>query len=504
MTGKSDKIRVLILEDSATDAELIGRELRSGGLDFESRFVQTREDFVESIRTFAPSVVLSDYTLPSFDGLSALEIAVGERPETPFIFVSGTIGDELAVSALKRGATDYVLKEKLFRLAPAVRRALGEAEERANLARVRKELDEYQSRLEQLVLERTEELARATDKLQKTLNSITDGYYALDNQWTFVEANRRTEEFFDLPAKELVGRNLWELTDTPRGHVLYRQFHIARSQHKPVHFETESIVHPGYWVECHVYPLGGGVEVYFRDISERKQAERIKDEFIGLVSHEIKTPLTVIIGALEVATSGSVPEEEATRLIGDASEGAQSLSAIVENLLEVSRYQSRRLSIVTETADLAAIAGEVVRKLRPRSAIHSMTLDIPPDIPRVKVDRIRIERVLYNLVENAIKYSPSGGEIRIFARYDVFQLMVGVSDQGMGISASDQSRLFQSFERIGAYRNHTIPGVGLGLRVCQILTEAHGGRIWVESEPDKGSTFFFTVPIVVDRHSRRG
>jgi signal transduction histidine kinase len=109
---------------------------------------------------------------------------------------------------------------------------------------------------------------------------------------------------------------------------------------------------------------------------------------------------------------------------------------------------------------------------------------------------LRVERILYNLVDNAIKYSPNGGEVRIFARQDGDFLTMGVSDQGPGISRDDQARLFQSFERLGAIVSGSIQGTGLGLRVCRLLVEAHGGRIWVESEKGKGSTFFFTLPVV--------
>jgi DNA-binding NtrC family response regulator len=134
----SKELRILILEDLATDAKLIESELRKGGIAFSSRRVETREDFFKELRDFAPDLILSDYKLPSFDGSSALSIAKEQCPNVPFIFVSGTIGEELAIDTLKEGATDYVLKDRLARLMPAVSRALREAEERA----VRKQIEE--------------------------------------------------------------------------------------------------------------------------------------------------------------------------------------------------------------------------------------------------------------------------------------------------------------------------------------------------------------------------
>jgi signal transduction histidine kinase len=113
----------------------------------------------------------------------------------------------------------------------------------------------------------------------------------------------------------------------------------------------------------------------------------------------------------------------------------------------------------------------------------------------VEVDPLRAERVLYNLIDNAIKYSPNGGEVKVSARQEKEHLLVSVSDNGLGISQNDQQRLFQKFQRLDVVIKKSIQGIGLGLNVCRILVEAHGGEIWVESRKGKGSTFFFTIPL---------
>lgn len=118
---------------------------------------------------------------------------------------------------------------------------------------------------------------------------------------------------------------------------------------------------------------------------------------------------------------------------------------------------------------------------------------MPAGLAAVPADRLRVERVLYNLIDNAIKYSPRGGDVVVFARQEDGHLVIGVKDSGMGISAEDQARLFAPFERLGTAG--AISGIGLGLNVCRRLTEAHGGRIWVESQPGEGSTFLFTLPL---------
>jgi len=237
------------------------------------------------------------------------------------------------------------------------------------------------------------------------------------------------------------------------------------------------------------------------DLTQQKQSQEIiregklKDEFIGMVSHEIKTPLTVIIGALSTVTAEGVTQPEARELLEDALIGADILATIVDNLLELSRSQADRLVLQKEPTDVMVIARTVVEKLRGKSSIHQLMVDIPAGLPIVDVDPLRTERVLYNLVDNAIKYSPSGGEVKISARKENANLIISVSDHGLGISQNDQQRLFQKFQRLDVMIKRSIQGVGLGLNVCRILVEAHGGQIWVESRKGKGSTFYFTIPL---------
>jgi len=145
------------------------------------------------------------------------------------------------------------------------------------------------------------------------------------------------------------------------------------------------------------------------------------------------------------------------------------------------------------TGRRAELANQAIEELHQHPSEHSILLDIPDGLPQVVVDPVRFQRVLHNLVENAIKYSPKRTEIRIFARQENRKVVVGVSDQGPGISVQDQKRLFEPFQRLGL--KPTTSGVGLGLEVCKRLVEAHGGSIWVESKPGEGAAFLFTIPL---------
>ncbi len=238
-----------------------------------------------------------------------------------------------------------------------------------------------------------------------------------------------------------------------------------------------------------------GVVLVFRDVTERRKAEQLKDDFIGMVSHELKTPLTVITGALSVAMSDAIPSDDRHMLLKDATFGAETMADIIDNLLELSRWQANRLGLRVEPLSVTQLVSLMIARASRRSDKHRLEADVSPDLPSVIADRIRMERILDNLIENAIKYSPDGGVVRISARRQAADAVFTVSDQGIGITPADQSRLFQAFQRLETDEATAIKGVGLGLVVCRRLVEAHGGRIWVESEPGKGSTFSFTLPL---------
>jgi PAS domain S-box-containing protein len=231
------------------------------------------------------------------------------------------------------------------------------------------------------------------------------------------------------------------------------------------------------------------------DITERKRLEELKDDFIGMVSHELRTPLTVVMGGLGTIMSerNRLSPAETEELLRDAYLEAETLDHLLGNLLELSRAQANRLSLNMEPVRIDALVGNVVERIKRQTSRHQFSTEIPDSLSPVNADPLRLERILYNLLDNAVKYSPDGGEVRIFARKDGANLLVGVADQGIGISSQDQTRLFAPFQRV-EHSATRYGGTGLGLVVCRRLVEAHGGRIWVESQPGRGSTFVFSLP----------
>jgi signal transduction histidine kinase len=203
----------------------------------------------------------------------------------------------------------------------------------------------------------------------------------------------------------------------------------------------------------------------------------------------------VIIGSLSVAGDEGVSDKESDELVHEAVVQAAKMADLIDNLLTLARQQSRRLVLQQLQIDVKEIAHSVINKLKGKSAINYFEDNIPVSLPPALADPFRVELIMYNLMGNAIKYSPEGGEVRLSARCDGDFLVFSVADQGPGMSSDQQARLFQSFERLESTANKNIQGTSLGLRVCRVLVEAHGGKIWVESQNGKGATFFFTLPV---------
>jgi PAS domain S-box-containing protein len=234
----------------------------------------------------------------------------------------------------------------------------------------------------------------------------------------------------------------------------------------------------------------------FVDITERKRLDQLKDEFIGLVSHELRTPLTVIGGCLSTLLTdwNRLSQSEVQQLLEDALLESESLSHLIENLLELSRAQAQQLSLYSEPTNVKTLVKEALSKIKRQAPSHRFITSIPSEPMLIHADPLRIERILYNLLDNAAKYSPPGSQIKVSVNAEPERLVIGVSDRGKGLSSNEQARIFGPFQRLENTRPDQARGAGLGLMVCRRLVEAHGGEIWVESKKGRGSTFFFSLP----------
>ncbi len=235
-----------------------------------------------------------------------------------------------------------------------------------------------------------------------------------------------------------------------------------------------------------------------RDVTAQKELERMKSNFISVVSHELKTPLHSIKGFVEIirmGKAGPITELQADFLT-TVKEQTQVLQRMIDDLLVFSRLETGRLRLHIEDISLAAIAAGVVQKLAPLAAEKSLHLEtrIPDDFPDVEGDYMRLEQVLTNLVENAIKFTPSGGWVIVDGEDLGERVRIWVQDTGIGIPESEQERIFDRFYQVDASERRAYRGAGLGLTICKHIVLRHHGRIWVESTPGKGSTFYVELP----------
>ncbi len=241
-------------------------------------------------------------------------------------------------------------------------------------------------------------------------------------------------------------------------------------------------------------PMNGILTV--RDITRERQQEEQRSTFISVVSHELQTPIAIIKGyASTLARTDAHFNEQAlhTRLVA-IEEEADRLNKLVGNLLYASRIQAGGLHMEVAPLDLTNLIAVVTRRERAQSHDAAITTLVPDHLPMVMADRDRIEEVLQNLLDNAIKYSPRKREIVITASATSEEVIVSVKDAGMGIALREQEQIFERFHRVGNPIKQTTPGAGLGLYICRAIVEAHGGRIWVESTLHQGSTFSFSLP----------
>lgn len=298
-----------------------------------------------------------------------------------------------------------------------------------------------------------------------------------------IRLNRLTSEL-NLTQAEAQG---WPLPGSP---PLYVEGDLERSNGKRL---SVGITYAPLWSS-----EGGLVNIIanVRDITRFREAEEMKSTFISVISHELKTPVALIKGY-----AGTLRREDANwdrdtlnESLAVIEEESDHLNDLINNLLDASRLQVGALKLDIGFVALDELASSLVDKFRTQTAAHLLITDFPADFPSVPGDQGRLRQVLANLLSNAIKYSPKGGTIRVGGTVQNDQVQLFVEDEGIGLSPEDHDRVFGAFARVDNALSRETQGVGLGLYLVRAIVEAHGGRVWVESAPNQGSSFHFSLP----------
>jgi two-component system, OmpR family, phosphate regulon sensor histidine kinase PhoR len=333
-------------------------------------------------------------------------------------------------------------------------------------------------------------------KLAAVLQKMTDGVLLVDQSGRVQLINAAAERLFDSPSASALGRSLIEVTHAYQVVELWKSCQ-ASGQGQSVSFE---LGRKKLALEGTATPIGpllpGRTLLLFQDMTGLRRTEAIRRDFISNVSHELRTPLAALKALAETLQDGAINDPPAAQhFLAQMETEIDALSLMVSELLELSRIESGRVPLVLRPVSPSEIVAQACGRLALQAErLHlALVLDCPDDLPPVLADGVRVQQVLVNLLHNAMKFTPEGGQIQVSAELDNQAVRFRVADNGIGIDPADLPRIFERFYKVDRARSGR--GTGLGLAIVRHLVEAHGGRIWVESIPGQGSVFAFTIPL---------
>jgi len=491
-------VRILIIEDNEDDYLLMVKALERHGLNPDTKRVETEDKFLAALKSEHVECILADFTLPSFSGIDALRLLKEHDDDIPFIIVSGPISDEMAVSAMKSGVHDYVLKDSLIRLGPAVERELRDAQ-------VRK--DRKKAELASLESEK---------KYRAIFNNAQVGIF-LSNAATgkLIEANQKLCDILRYP-------DVQTMLDTLVTKHLYvepsereRLFDELDKNGEVSNFETQMYRYDGdiFWArfDIKVNAKKGTFDGFAIDVTENKiwhseierknreleSALRVKAEFLSMVSHELRTPLVPIVGYIDLLLDGSLGNlpDEAVKPVNVIKKRAEDLTKLIDDLLVVSRIDQSGLQLRIEPIMAKSHINEIIIDFKALGLPKDVKITVEGDDLEILADHRRFQQVIRNLLDNAVKYSNDSVEINILLKTDGNLGLIEVSDNGIGISDEFHEEIFKQFFQVESIETRERGGAGLGLAICKEFIVRMDGTLTVESEFGKGTKFTLSLPL---------
>jgi PAS domain S-box-containing protein len=498
-------LKVLVVEDSEDDAQLLLRELKRGGYVVQHQCVESADEMSRLLKEESWDLVISDYSMPRFTALQALETLKASGLDLPFIIVSGTIGEDMAVSAMRAGAHDYLLKGKLKKLIPVIQRELREGQERAGRRRADEALRQTEERYRDLV------------------ENARDIIYEHDLDGNYTSSNKAGEQITGYSTAEALQLNVAQIVAPEFLEKAKEMIRRKLAGESVTAYEVELIAKDGRRVAVEVntrlvfhngVPIG--VQGIARDVTERKlleeqlrQSQKLEavGQLAGGVAHDFNNLLTVIGGYTEILLRRVPPDDPQRRNLKEIKEASDRATSLTRQLLAFSRkqvLQPRVFALNTVVADLEKMLRRMIGE-----DIEFRT-NLRAGSGNVKADPGQIEQVVMNLVVNARDAMPSGGKLTIetdnvdldetYARQHISAVagpyvLLAVSDTGMGIDEQTRKHIFEPFFTT----KETGKGTGLGLSMVYGIVKQSGGNIWVYSELCAGTTFKIYLPRVDER-----
>ena len=504
-------LRALLVEDSRLDVELLRVQLERAYPSVHLEVLREEAAFIDALRAGNWDVILSDHELPGFTGADLLEHRNRLAPQTPFIFVSGVIGEDNAVELLKRGATDYVSKARLARLGLVLKRALREADDRR--ARERAE----------------RQLRRADVTFAKVVDGLRDyAVILLDEAGDIRFWNRAAHSIFGYQAAEVLGHSvalLFPPEADPSG-ALQAEMRQARQRGKAGD-NRWLFARDGrrLWAEGVLTALQddegrpAGFCKLVHDATERHlaaealraakeeadRANQSKDRFLAVLSHELRTPLAPITTAVHVLEKAATVDERHRDLLPMIRRNVALEARLIDDLLDLTAISAGNVSLQRERVDMHQLTRAVVAMVQETVLDKEIRLELALDAscPWVDADQARMQQVLWNIIRNASKFTPRGGRILIRTASAGPEFTLSCADSGIGIAREALERIFSPFEQADAEVSQRYGGLGLGLAIAQGLMAQHGGHIRADSDGrGQGATFSITLPCSPAAESR--
>jgi two-component system cell cycle sensor histidine kinase/response regulator CckA len=499
-------IHILHLEDDPVDAELIQAKIESAGLSCRITCVQDRDEFEIALRQGGYDIILADYQLPMYDGMSALRLAQALCPDVPFIFVSGTMGEDAAIEGLTEGATDYVLKQRLSRLVPAIPRALHEAENRRE-----------RWRAEEALRQRNRDMERLTTAIEQAAETVV----ITDTEGKMVYVNPAFERTTGYTRAEAISQNPRILKSSRQDPAFYQNLWstIRAGQVWSGRFINKKKDGSLYTEEATISPVkdeNGAIINYVavkRDVTHELQLEEQyrqaqKMQVIGQltagIAHDFNNLLTAINGFAELAQYGLAADHSLQDPLGRILSAGQRAAQLISQLMVFSRKQVMEPKVL----NLNMVVADMDKMLRRIIGEHiTLKTTLAPDLGWVKVDPAQLEQVIVNLAVNARDALPNGGHLTIetanvtldedyaASHLDVLPgeyVQLAVSDDGVGMSDEVKAHIFEPFFTT----KEKGKGTGLGLATVFGIVKQGGGHIWFYSEPGHGTSFRIYLPRV--------
>lgn len=477
---------------------------------------------VEFLKNNKPDIIISDFLMPEMNGLEFLRKAKELYPEVSMILLTGYADKENAIKAINEiGLYKYIEKpwdndDLLFNIRNGIERShlLSDLRDKiSELEAAKKQLEIYSNDLEKLVAERTADLSYANGKLSGIINYCADGIIIIDSQGRIEQANPACENMTGLSKSALIKKKFQEIaclksynaeTSRENGIILGLDNDTSEVLIKDCYM-LNSLSNTRTPVEINFAAIAGEHEGKFvgviRDVSKHKETERLRDDFIATLTHDLRTPLLAAIQTLKFFLDGSLGtlEEKQEVLLSTMLKSNEDLLGLVNALLEVYRFESGKLELCKTVFPIKNLITQCYEELKPlaekKNINFILTADEISDKTEIYADKAELKRVIINLCGNAVNYTNKNGQIEIIAKVQSGDFIFSVIDNGNGIPKEDIPHLFNRFSQGTSRKRST--GTGLGLYLSRQIIEAHGGKIWLESKLNKGSEFTFLVTNVV-------